>query len=110
MKDRMLFPCAMVLLAALLAGCAQRALTDTEFRGFCYTNVEKRSSCDTLGICDDFDNNVLSVAHASRAACAKACGQVYDRLYAPNQFIGCLSTLMNSYNLCMKYCNTNYAQ
>jgi hypothetical protein len=98
------------LLSTGLAGCAQHPLTDTEFRGFCYTHVERRASCDTLGLCNEFDNTVLSVPQASRAACSQACATVYNRLYGPNQFEGCAPTVLYAYNMCVRYCNTNYAQ
>jgi len=111
MRFSLLWPTlAGLALLAMVSGCAQRPLTDTEFRGFCYTNIGKRTSCDTLGICDDFDGNVLQVKHASRADCTKACAAVYNRLYGPNLFEGCAPTVLYSYDWCMKYCNTNYPQ
>lgn len=111
MRHPLLWPALLCLvLAAALSGCAQRPLTDSEFRGFCYTNIGKYTSCDTIGICDDFDNNALQVKHASRADCAKACAAVYNRLYAPNILEGCDPTLLYSLDWCLKYCNTNYPQ
>lgn len=101
---------ACLLLAATLSGCAQRPLTDSEFRGFCYTNIGKRTSCDTFSICDAFDNDVLQVKHASRADCAKGCAAIYDRLYGPNMFEGCDATVQDAFGWCMKFCNTNYPQ
>lgn len=100
---------ALVVFSAGLDGCAARPLTDSEFRGFCYTTIGRKTSCDTLVICDDFDTNVLSAKHASRAACAAACQEVYNRLYVPNEFDGCLPTVSMAYTWCTKYCNTNYA-
>lgn len=93
-----------------LAGCATRPLTDSEFRGFCYTSIGRRASCDTISICNEFDTDVLSVKHASREACVKACQDIYNRLYVPNEFDGCVPTVMMANNWCMKYCNTNYPQ
>jgi hypothetical protein len=93
----------------LVGGCAaSRPLSDTEFRGFCYTSVTHRASCDTISICNEYDSNVLSVKHPSRQACGAACGVVYDRLFIPNQFDGCDSAVLMAYNWCKKYCNTNY--
>ena len=95
---------------AILGACAQRPLTDSEFRGFCYTTIGRRTSCDTLTICDDFDTNVLSVRHASRKACSDACDATYNRLYAPNLFEGCDAMLLTANDWCKKYCDTNYAE
>jgi hypothetical protein len=96
--------------ALLLVGCAQRPLSDTEFRGFCYTTIGHRNSCDTLGICDDYDTNVLSEKHASKQACNEKCAAVYNNLYVPNLLDGCTSTVLMAYNWCQKYCNTNYSE
>jgi hypothetical protein len=100
----------LAVLAAGLGGCAARPLTDSEFRGFCYTSIGRRASCDTIVLCDDFDNSVLQVKHASREDCGKACTEVYDRLYVPNEFDCCLPTVLMAFNWCKKYCNTNYPQ
>jgi hypothetical protein len=99
--------CAMT---AMLDACVQRPLTDTEFRGFCYTSIGRRNSCDTITICDDFDNNVLSEKHLSRKDCREKCTAVYNRLYTPNLFEGCSPTVLMAYNWCEKYCNTNYPE
>jgi len=100
---------AVLCVAAFLGGCAPKPLTDSEFRGFCYTSIGRLTSCDTFSICNDFDSNVLSVHHASRQACSDACSAVYNRLYGPNQFDGCDATVLMASNWCNKYCNTNYA-
>ncbi len=95
-------------LTAAVSGCASRPLTDSEFRGFCYTSIGRRASCDTITICNEFDSDVLSVKHASRADCNKGCQEVYNRLYEPNAFDGCAPTVLMAANWCHKYCNTNY--
>jgi len=101
---------ACAVLAAGLGGCApSRPLSDSEFRGFCYTSIGRRADCDTISICNEYDNDVLSTKHASRQACAEACTTVYNRLYGPHLFDGCSPTVLMGYNWCMKYCNTNYA-
>ncbi|WP_300158414.1 hypothetical protein [Solidesulfovibrio sp.] len=101
----------LVVLLAGLAGCAaSRPLTDSEFRGFCYTNIGRKVSCDTIELCNEYDSDVLSVEHASRADCARGCENVYNRQYVPSEFIGCGSTVLTAYNWCVKYCNTNYPQ
>ncbi len=104
------FLLAILCAATLLGGCAQKPLTDSEFRGFCYTSIGRKVSCDTLTICNDYDANVMSMQFPSRQACAAACAEVYNRLYGPNQFEGCAPTVLTAYNWCMKYCNTNYTQ
>ena len=101
---------AILCAAACLGGCAQKPLTDSEFRGFCYTTIGRLTSCDTLTICNEFDTNVLSVHHASRKACNEACAVTYNRLYGPYQFDGCDGTVLMASNWCNKYCNTNYAE
>ena len=101
---------ALVLLAAGLSGCAQRPLSDSEFRGFCYTSIGRRNSCDTITICNEYDSDVLSAKHASREDCGKGCLDVYNRLFVPNEFDGCGTTVLMDYNWCKKYCNTNYPQ
>lgn len=108
MKRTLLWLCTVCLLALGVMGCVRHPLTDTEFRGFCYTDIGRWTSCDTFTICDDFDNNVLSVKHASRADCARGCQEAYNRQYGPNLFEGCAPTVLDAYNWCMKYCNTNY--
>lgn len=103
----------LLLLSVLVAGlwgCANRPLTDSEFRGFCYTSIGRKASCDTITICNEYDTDVLSVKHASREDCAKGCSVVYDRQYVPNEFDGCSPTVLMAYNWCRKYCNTNYPQ
>jgi hypothetical protein len=103
--------CSLCLAAACCAGCAQRPLTDSEFRGFCYTLSEGRNaSCDNIVMCDTFDTNAVSMPHKSKKECTDACQAVYDRLYEPNLFISCSSTLRNANGWCFKYCETNYPQ
>ncbi len=102
--------CALFFAAASLSACAARPLTDSEFRGFCYTAIGHRTSCDTISICNDFDTNVLSAKHASRQACRQGCDQVYNRLYGPSMLDGCDPTVLMAYNWCQKYCNTNYPE
>lgn len=102
--------CTLLLAAVALDGCASRPLSDSEFRGFCYTNVGRHNSCDTIAICNEYDSDVLSVKHASRQACSQGCDAVYNRLYGPNEFDGCGPTVLAGYNWCKKYCNTNYPQ
>lgn len=98
-------------LVAALAGCGvSRPLTDSEFRGFCYTAIGHRTSCDTITICNEYDTDVLSVKHASQEACSQGCQTVYNRIYGPNQFNGCGPTVLMAYNWCKKYCTTNYGQ
>ena len=97
-------------LVAVLGACTPRPLTDSEFRGFCYTSLGRRASCDTITICNEYDSDVLSVKHATREDCAKGCDTVYNRQYVPNEFDGCSPTVLMAYNWCMKYCNTNYGQ
>lgn len=103
----------LVLLCAMatgLGGCASRPLSDSEFRGFCYTAIGHRTSCDTITICNEFDSDVLSAKFPSRHACSEGCSTVYNRLYGPYLFDGCSPTVLMAYNWCMKYCNTNYAE
>jgi hypothetical protein len=103
--------CALCLTAAFCVGCAKRPLTESEFRGFCYTVAESRNaSCDTIVMCDDFDSSVVGMPHKSRAECEAACQAVYNRLYDANLFISCAPTLLNATNWCVKYCNTNFPQ
>lgn len=109
MKRPLALALALLTITIGLAACSiSRPLTDSEFRGFCYTSIGRRASCDTISICNDFDTSVLSVKHASREACVKACQDVYNRLYVPNEFDGCVPTVMMANNWCAKYCNTNY--
>ena len=105
---RMLLLAALCLLAAGLGGCASKPLSDSEFRGFCYTAIGHRTSCDTISLCNEYDADVLSVKHASRQACGEGCQAVYNRLYTPNLFDGCSPTVLMAFNWCKKYCNTNY--
>jgi len=101
--------CGLCLVAVCCAGCAQRPLTDSEFRGFCYTLSEpKNASCDTITMCDAFDSDAIGMPHKSRQECLDACQAVYNRLYEPNLFIGCSPTLRNANNWCFKYCESNF--
>ena len=103
--------CVLLGAPVALAGCgASRPLTDSEFRGFCYTAIGHRTSCDTITICNEYDSDVLSAKHGSLQDCANGCQTVYNRIYGPNQFNGCGPTVLMAYNWCMKYCNTNYGQ
>lgn len=98
-------------MAATLGACATRPLTDSEFRGFCYTAMPGRDAdCDTIPLCDRYDTNVMSVRHASRRACSAACSATYDKLYAESTTNGCSSTQLLAFNWCIKYCNTNYKE
>jgi len=106
-KFVLLFLCAVTL---GLGGCASKPLTESEFKGFCYTTIGRRNSCDTIPLCDEFATSVLSSEYASRQACSSACLDVYNRLYGPNQFDGCAPTLFAAFDWCKKYCNTNYPE
>ena len=100
-----------LILATGLGGCApSRPLSDSEFRGFCYTSIGRRADCDTIAICDEYDAEAMAAKLPSKQACAEACLTTYNRLYEPNLFNGCSSTVLMAYNWCMKYCNTNYVQ
>lgn len=106
-----LLVCSLCLAMACCAGCIQRPLTDSEFRGFCYTTTEgTMASCDTIIMCDEFDTDAISMGPKTRSACLARCQAVYDRLYDANLFNGCSATLLNAANWCFKYCNTNYPQ
>ena len=78
--------CTLAILATLLLpaleGCAKHPLTDSEFRGFCYTIVDRWASCDTIDICNDFDANALSKKEPSQQACLADCDMelLADRL------------------------------
>lgn len=97
------------LIGACLAGCAVKPLTDSEFRGFCYTCTESRfASCDTIDMCNEFDANAVGIKHASRQECEADCQATYDRQFRTNLFNGCLGTLRSALNWCLKYCGTNY--
>jgi len=104
--------CALAIVAMLalpmLIGCARHPLTDSEFRGFCYTIQDRWASCDTINICNDFDTNVMSAQHPSQPACLKACDEVYNRLYEPNFLTGCGNMLRKASDWCYKYCQDNY--
>ena len=92
-----------------LAACTPKPLTDSEFRGFCYTSGGGRNtSCDNIELCNVYDSDVMSVQFASRQACNKACNDVYNALSGPNQFNGCMPIVVTGFNWCAKYCNTNY--
>lgn len=92
-----------------LTACTPKPLTDSEFRGFCYTAVGGRNnSCDNITLCNVYDNEVLSTKFTSRQACNKACNNVYNDLSGPNQFNGCMPVVFSGFNWCAKYCNTNY--
>ena len=97
------------LALAGLSACASKPLTDSDFRGFCYTSGGGRSaSCDNIELCNVYDSDVLAVQFASRQACAKACNDVYNALSGPNQFNGCMPVVVTGLNWCAKYCNANY--
>lgn len=106
--------CVLMILSALalpiLAGCAKHPLTDSEFRGFCYTIIDRKASCDTIDICNTFDSDVLSKKEPSRQACLADCDAVYNQLYGANWFVGCAPMLRSATDWCHKYCMDNYAQ
>ena len=104
-----------LLLAALglalvgLAACASAPVTDTEFRGFCYTSEGGRNiSCDTISLCNEYDSQVLSMRFASQEACNAACQATANALSGPNLINGCMPTVAAGHSWCNRYCNTNY--
>lgn len=95
----------------LIAACTPKPVTDSEFRGFCYTSEGGRStSCDTINICNTYDSQAISVKHTSRKACVDACAATSNALTGPNQFNGCMPTIGVGLTWCTKYCNSNYAE
>lgn len=114
-RKRMKRPaCALAILATLLLpaleGCAKHPLTDSEFRGFCYTIVDRWASCDTIDICNDFDANALSKKEPSQQACLADCDMVANQRYSANWSIGCAPMLRTATDWCHKYCMDNYAR
>ena len=98
-------------LAALGAACTPKPVTDSEFRGFCYTSGGGRhASCDSISLCNIIDSSVLAVKHPSRDACSKACDAVADNLTAENQFNGCMPVVATGASWCQRYCLSNYPQ
>ena len=107
---RHLFLAVLCLAVIALVACTPKPLTDSEFRGFCYTaGGGRNTSCDNIELCNVYDTDVLSVGFASREACTNACNAVYNNLSGPNQFNGCMPVVVAGFNWCAKYCNTNYA-
>ena len=104
--------CAMAIVTAslfpLLTGCARHPLTESEFKGFCYTIIDRKGSCDTIDLCNTFAADVLSKNEPSRQACETDCDGVYSRLYETNWFIGCAPMLLSATNWCHQYCMDNY--
>ncbi|OLN30887.1 hypothetical protein DVDV_0331 [Desulfovibrio sp. DV] len=106
-----LFAVSCLLFAWLSAGCTPKPVTDSEFRGFCYTSEGGRNnSCDTITMCNVYDSQVISTKFASRKACNDACNDVYNELAGPNQFNGCMPTIGVGLTWCSKYCNSNYPE
>ena len=106
---RYLLLAALGLAVLALAACTPKPLTDSEFRGFCYTaGGGRHASCDNIDLCNTYDNNVLSVQFASSEACNKACNVVYNNLSGSNQFNGCMPVVQTGFNWCVRYCETNY--
>ena len=106
-----LLACLGLALAAFGAACTPKPVTDSEFRGFCYTSGGGRNdSCDSISLCNDFDSMALATKHASRQDCDKACDAVSNSLTAANQFNGCLPVVVTGATWCHKYCLSNYPQ
>ncbi|MHC1790875.1 hypothetical protein [Solidesulfovibrio sp.] len=107
---RQLLLAALGLVAVCLAAaCTPKPVTDSEFRGFCYTSGGGRhASCDTISLCNTYDSQVLSFKYPSAQACNAACEATYNALSGPNQFNGCMPTVVSGYNWCTRYCNTNF--
>ena len=100
---RLLLLAGTCLMVVCLAACTPKPVTDSEFRGFCYTSGGGRSaSCDNIELCNVYDSDVLAVQFASRQACAKACNDVYNALSGPNQFNGCMPVVVTGLNWCAK--------
>ena len=100
-----------LILAALGAACTPKPITDSEFRGFCYTSGgNSHASCDSISLCNQFDASVMSERHASRQDCEKACDAVSDALTGDNQFNGCMPVVAAGETWCRKYCLSNYPQ
>lgn len=90
------------------SACARHPLTDSEFRGFCYTTIDRVRSCDTIDICNTFDSDAISKKEPSRQACINDCDAVYNRLYDSNLYVGCTPMLRSANDWCYKYCMDNY--
>ncbi len=102
--------CCVLLLGVVgLTACAGRPMTDSDFRGFCYGAYGRRTSCDTIPICTEFET-ALSQEFAGRNACVAACSSLYDRLYAKSIYERCLTSLGQINRLCIQYCNSHYSE
>ena len=92
-----------------LTACTPAPLTDSEFRGFCYTaGGGRNTSCDSISLCNIYDSQVLAMHFASRQACNAACQATANDLSGPNQFNGCMPIVVAGSNWCNRYCTTNY--
>jgi len=100
---------SLVLALAALGACTSKPLTDSAFRGFCYTAGGGRSnSCDNIQMCNIYDSDVLSAKFATEEACENACNTVYNRLSRDNLLNGCLPVVSTGQDWCVRYCQTNY--
>jgi hypothetical protein len=106
-----LLACLGLSLAVASAACTPKPVSDSEFRGFCYTSGGGRhASCDSISLCNVYDSDALSIQHPSRQACDTACDRVANQLGADNQFNGCMPVVATGAAWCHKYCSSNYPQ
>lgn len=100
-----------VLCAGLLGlvACARRPMTDDEFRGFCYSSYGRKTSCDTIPLCNAFES-ALSQQYTDRGACLDGCEKVYDKLYVTSFDERCLNSLGQANRLCNHYCVSNFPE
>jgi len=92
-----------------LVACARAPMTDSEFRGFCYSAYGRKTSCDTIALCNEFES-ILSQRYTERKACLDDCARLYDKLYVASFDERCLNSLGQANRLCSQYCGSNFPE
>ena len=98
------------LLAGLMVssvGCGPRtAMTESEFKGFCYqTGGHRGGDCDNIALCDTY-TTVVGVAQPSLEKCLRGCIDVHRQNTAQYLSAQCINVSQAGMDYCQRYCRT----
>lgn len=102
------------LLACLMVssvGCGPRpAMTESEFKGFCYQSGGFRGGdCDNISVCDTY-TSVIGVQQKSLQQCLQGCIDVNRKNIYQMLSNQCTNVSQAGMDYCQRYCRSVYPQ